>query len=387
MTWELGGGLGHITSLRRVGQELTARGHTVFAAVRDLRWAHKIFDGSEIQPLQAPFKQRANSSSTNRILSYAHILRNTSFGNADELSGLADAWRNLIELLQPDVILFNHSPTALLASRAFSAKRFIVGTGFEFPPDTNPLPVIRPCEDPAALSIADDEAAIIENANSILNKWLAAPILSLSQLYHPIDGVYLFSIPELDTFGPREGVHYLGIDSRIAGEIPQWPAGEGKRVLAYLKPFKCLETLLQILSQMPVQTLIYAPEVGESIKQKYEGKAVRFAPNPIDLNAAAKQCDAAILNGTNATVGQILMAGIPMLNIPLVLEQDYNSRAVQRLGAGLIASPNRPAELAARVTDLFTSEQLYENAKSFAQNSSPKSDGIDSLIQQIESSR
>jgi len=77
MTWELGAGLGHMTRMREVGQRLVARGHRVIAVLRDLYRAGPVFDGSGMQLLQAPFKQKptlADSSSSNFALNKSGVV-------------------------------------------------------------------------------------------------------------------------------------------------------------------------------------------------------------------------------------------------------------------------------------------------------------------------
>jgi hypothetical protein len=108
-TWELGGGLGHLHRLLPFAEGLTARGHRVVVALRDLSRAREVFRDKAIALVQAPFKHRR----TNQIepaLSFAHLLHNIGFGDLNELSGLTDAWRNLIRYVNPDAIVFDHSP-------------------------------------------------------------------------------------------------------------------------------------------------------------------------------------------------------------------------------------------------------------------------------------
>jgi len=62
----------------------------------------------------------------------------------------------------------------------------------------------------------------------------------------------------------------------------------------------------------------------------------------------------------------MLLAGKPILQLPIFLEQTLNSMAVTRLGAGLTASPVNPGKLAEWLTALLHSERYAEAANRFA---------------------
>src|SRR5437764_11706080 len=130
LTWELGAGLRHLQRLRPLAAELSRRGHRVFAAVRELSRAHSTFRGVDVALLQAPVKLRPPVSEFRPPLTFPHILHNVGFGDDTELAALASAWRNLIEAVRPDVVVCDHSPTALLALRGVPPRRALIGTGF-----------------------------------------------------------------------------------------------------------------------------------------------------------------------------------------------------------------------------------------------------------------
>src|SRR5690348_15509947 len=123
LAWELGAGLGHLQRLRPLAEELLRRGHRVVASLRDIPRAGAVFGGMQVRLLQAPQKLRPPPDEFKPPLTLPHILHNTGFGDDMELAALAGAWRNLLELVRPDAVVFDHSPTALLASRGLPHKR------------------------------------------------------------------------------------------------------------------------------------------------------------------------------------------------------------------------------------------------------------------------
>ncbi len=62
----------------------------------------------------------------------------------------------------------------------------------------------------------------------------------------------------------------------------------------------------------------------------------------------------------------MLMAGKPILQLPIYLEQTLNAAATARLGAGLSAGVTRPEEIAVKLMALLCSEDHAEAARRFA---------------------
>ncbi len=54
LAWELGAGLGHLTTLRPVAQRMAEEGHDVHLVVRDLACVETVFGDLEIPLYQAP---------------------------------------------------------------------------------------------------------------------------------------------------------------------------------------------------------------------------------------------------------------------------------------------------------------------------------------------
>ena len=62
LTWELGGGSGHLVNLLPLAKGLAGKGHRVFAALRDLSQVNRMFAGLEVSYLQAPHKTRSSGN-------------------------------------------------------------------------------------------------------------------------------------------------------------------------------------------------------------------------------------------------------------------------------------------------------------------------------------
>jgi len=363
--WELGAGLGHLINIRPLAEGLAARGHNVVVALRDLSRARALFRGKNIALLQAPFKHRRTREFA-PTLSFAHLLCNVGFGDPMELRGMVEAWRNLFTHVGPDVIVFDHSPTALLAARGVAAQRVLLGSGFFCPLDDSPLACLRPWLRPDLKQLEQDEENLLATINQVLGDIGEPRLTRVSQLYHPADEHLLATFPELDHYPTRRGAKYWGIWPVDLGHPPVWPEGNGQKIFAYLKPFPGLPSLLDQLRKLGSPTIVVCDGVEAVIQQQFQAANIRFENEPLDLQQASRQCDLAVLNANHGTAVAVLLAGKPSLLIPLYLEQALLAKAIMRLGAGLGASSGEPQQISERLSLVRTDRRYAAAAQRFA---------------------
>ena len=358
--------MGHLLNLLPLVRGLCGRGHRVFAALRDLSQAKSVFAGIDVALLQSPYKATPPGDPVRVPRSFAHVLYNVGFGDPPELESLVEAWRNLFALVAPDLVVFEHSPTAVLAARGRRVGRVLLGNGFFCPPDVTPFPDLRPWLPPDPEIILRVEQRVLESANAAL-AGLGQPALTrLGQLYAEVDEVLLTTLPELDHYPGRRDGRYRGPWLSGDGEPPRWPAGRGYRVFAYLKPSPTVPKLLALLAQRGCPTILAAGGIPPHLLGPCAASNLRFEFRRLDLRQAAAECDLAILNGNHATTLAMLLAGRPVLQLPVFLEQELNARATAELGAGVFLPPDDHLQLASALENALERKDFAAAAQGFA---------------------
>jgi hypothetical protein len=365
LAWELGGGLGHLVNLLPLAKGLSERGHCVVAALRELSFAEKVFGDIDIRYFQTPAFARPPQP-IDPIRNFAQILYNNGFHDPAALQFIAKAWRNLYSYVKPDLIVFDHSPIALLAARGWDTKKALIGTGFFCPIDEYPLTDLRPWLSDAREKLEKDEEYVCSAANRTIASLGGKPLEHLARLYYDIDENFLVTFPELDHYGIRREARYYGSWTDVGGKAPVWPDRAGKRIFAYLKPFPALPNLLALLNDLRFPTIVYAGSLGTNLIQKFQSNTLHFETERLDMSRMCRQCDAAILNGNHGTTVSMLLAGRPTLQLPMYLEQWLFSKAVERLGAGIVVPADQPDQTNMQLTELLQFEGYGKSAEEFA---------------------
>jgi hypothetical protein len=384
IVWELGGGLGHLVQLSPLARGLAARGHTVYAALRALERARDVF-GPGMSALASPWAATPVAHQLRPPVTVSHILHNRGWHDAGQLRGLVAAWRSLYALVRPDVVVFDHAPTALLAARGLAIRKVVIGSGFCVPPDEPGGPVRnlrpwvkQPHAEPGA--IAEFERGMVGRVNGVLGEVGAPSIDRVTQVYGEADETLLVTVPELDHFGPREGARYWGpvtssrqepltpTRSRAVAESARFSPeyrGEGemrdrpRRVFAYVKNFAALPELLGALEDGGYDATVVCDGVTPAVRLKFAAaRHVRLVDRPMDLWRAAQRCDLAITNAGHGATAAMLLAGVPALLVPIHLEQGMLARAAVKTGACVQASDSDGEQLVRKLKQVMEPANL-----------------------------
>ena len=366
MAWELGGGLGHVSPLQPIADALAQRGHRVVVALRQVSRSTMVFKHPNVRVVQAPYLAQRVAQPYKTQHHFAHILHNVGFDDARDLQARATAWETLYEMVKPDAILFDHSPTALLASWQRDVVRITFGTGFTCPPLCQWLPDWRPGTQSNSEQLQQEEGKVTQVINQLLVEWKRPPLTCLTELYARVDETVLTTFAELDHYQlPRSG-DYWGTLPNMPGVAPCWPKAGGKRIFGYLKPMEHLPDILKGLIRLRLPTIVFVPGIPADSCPGFSTELMKVVCQPLDMNRAAQECDVAMTHGGHGTTVEMLLKGKPSLIIPQFLEQRLTAQNLLRMSAGTAASPQQPKTALLRLRMLLDEPKFTGGAAQFA---------------------
>lgn len=335
LIWELGADYGHISALLPIALEMKRRGHEPILVLKDLMWAEKILGGHGLTWLQAP-TWPANLTGVPPPISYPEIIFHNGFSHLFGLLAICRAWRNLIDLTKPDLLLIEYGAASMLATMGMGVPRVRIGTGFTAPPLTQPIPSFRWWEKQPVSRLVDIEGAVLKTVNNVLREFNREPITALHQMLES-EGEFILTSRDLDLFTQRESGEFLGpIMNLEQGAPPSWPKLQGKRVFAYIKTNSPhFAPTLKALSELDVNTIVHAPGISIKNIKTYESGNLVFSVDPVRMEDVRHQCDVGICHAGAGTTEALLAAGKPVLLLPMQGEQESTARKVEQLGAGL----------------------------------------------------
>jgi len=335
--WELGAGRGHLTPQLALARHLRDAGHDVLFAVRQLQHAETLLGRAGFRYVQAPTWIGTREEPGAAIRTYAQLLLNVGFADPDHLVGRIRAWRQLFAWHAAEILVTDHSPTALLAARGLDLPAAALGNGFFVPPLRAPLPALAGELDAPALA---DEARALDHANRALAK-VGAPVMDrLADLFDVTLRV-VRTWPEFDHYPDRDDVLYVPFLARIPGATPTWPEAPGAKLFAYLRPGPLLTPVLTVLARRRLPALVTVEGVASELIERFSSPTLTLTECTYDLGQVAAEADLALLNANHSTTLALLAGGCPVLLLPQQLEQAIFARRVAAQGVGLVVGEPR----------------------------------------------
>jgi len=381
--WELGAGTGHVTTLLPIAAAMKARGHEVRFFLRDLSAGADLDGAAEIPREGAPIWSGPPTCET--PLNLGEILLNFGYHDPPQHRALVDAWRE--RLKGSHAVVANVAPAAHLAALTLGIPSFEISQGFHVPPPAMPSPPLRHWEPAPRARLEAADRRVLHVINTVLSGHGVRPLATIGELF--AGRSMLLTYPELDIYPERGPSDYYGItDSGEGTAVPDWPAGAGGRLFAYLYPyFKGLDPLLAAIAALKSPTLVFCRDIDPTLREKYAGGSIHFSAEAMSVSKVLPQADAVVCHGSHQMTAQALLAGKPVLLLPTQLEQFLIMRRLVRFGAGLGIAPEVPnADYASALRALAEKADYAAKAREFAERYAghARSAALGTMIARIE---
>jgi UDP:flavonoid glycosyltransferase YjiC (YdhE family) len=289
--------------------------------------------------------------------SYADIMRRFGFGNADRLRSLVLAWRELFELVRPDVIVLHNAPVATLASFGLGARRITLGMGWDVPPLEAPMRRFWPRANVSAADIAAIHADVQRNASVAIRAPGSDLDTLLSELFRT-DKRLLSTWPELDHYPdrpePRVYVGPLFVDN--VGSAICYPPGISPRFFVYLHAeTPRLEEVIESLAQRDGRVIAVLPNLDAKTSRRLEARNWQVQSHAVRLDLIAGETDIAITNAGHGALSIFALKGVPCVYIPGNVDQLMLATRATEAGLGSLVRPGLTADIGTEI-DAWTSE-------------------------------
>ncbi|MBM0204171.1 hypothetical protein JNW90_14435 [Micromonospora sp. STR1s_5] len=373
---ELGGGLGHVTRLLPIARKLVASGHECVFAIRDVIVVDPLLRAGQVRVVQAPHANWPASVRVPPTRSYTDLLAHNGFDDPARLGPVVAAWGDLIELLDADLVIADHSPALCVTLYGGEVPLILIGDGFTLPPPSAPelpdLPGLRSDRS------SHEMLRVVEAVQ--LGRGRACPP-TLSALFSG-KHTFVVTLPELDFYAEHRGTEAVGPLEPSLQPVPRNPA---KSWFAYLSLANSVtEPILRALVQSRSTGALYLRDATPAQLQGLRSHGLVVYDRPQPLARAIAAASTVIHHGGLGFMQAALCVGRPQLLAPAHLEQRLNCISIGKLGVGLAMAPRFKSEdVAAAIERALNDEKLQERADevaaSIARRESP--DGLKHVLE------
>lgn len=373
--FEMGGNTGHLARSVPIIQSLKKDGYKVVPVVSDAKMASSIFGdvGIKYIYLSSPARRHVVER---LILNYADSLLDVGYHTDEALAVTVQEWVGLINVLESDVVITDYAPSALLACRVTRVPSISIGSGFDQPDDYSPLPAF-----PLALGInktpsfietmrlkCDEvELEVKERINRFLTKNATDPLDNVAQVFLA-DKKIIASFDEIDHWQNRSyavtHVGHIGW-SENQSTVNWLPKEVSPRIFCYLSLNEPMTfVVIEALKKMNADAICC---IRGYEHQGNDLGRLRIVSEMINISSLIPDADLVISYGGSGMIASSLLNSVPMLCIPMWVEQCISSIRVANINCGKTiigqVNPNQVEEI---IRSILSNQSIKNSVESFA---------------------
>lgn len=364
-----------MAKLAECATELRAQGHTVRVVCADIATAHQMPEFKKTSIFQAPRANVRLDEKMPRPINYSSLLQQHGYDNAETLTPVLRVWLHLLATLDVDLVITDHSPTALLAAKLLMTPCVMLGTGYTIPPRSNPVASSTPWKHidgdggEAELEVEDKRLVEVVNQSIQALKFDKVQIKQAQELYSHAEQ-WVMSLPELDHYGQRDESYVVHWSTTQSAEAPLWPDTPGEKIFLSMDARSPhLKLLLEQLQKRGDPVLAVIPNATSACLENFTSNTIKVQREYVDIKAASEQSRVFINHCGHDLVYELLMQGMPSILLPNDPENTLFAYqlAKQKLG---FPGPAKPSRL--NIDELIESaaknDQVWANASRLSLN-------------------
>jgi hypothetical protein len=337
LAWELGGGFGHIASLRRYAAKLGRHGVRMVAAVRNPKMG-RVLAGLGVEVLQAPPwpeasftpQQYAGTSS----VTLGDSLAGAGLADASAFNGVLAKWTEIFKNIDPDLVVADYAPAAALLARG-RVPLMIVGNGYTVPPSTmTHFPLLHRTHEPVW-----DEMRLLTILNKTGSGYGIAPLEQLPQLFSADD----YLVETFSLLDPYDLQRTIPVDGPALDKTPLPKRKNADEILVYLAPgYTIRRDLVRALLPFANKIRIRAPDLSFIHRSRLRLAGAQVHRERLDLAGALASAKLVVHLGGSGLASHAIAAGVPQLIFSTHIEQELNGQALERAGIGKLVRSHDP---------------------------------------------
>lgn len=373
---ELGAGYGHVDPLLRVGSALAQREYRVVCAIADVVRPGLLLRRAGFPVLQAP---RWPGVRSEKGAGYSDLLVLLGFESVPALMLMTGAWQDLFDLVMPDLIVADHSPTAVLTAYK-SYPTVLIGTGFELPPvDLPEFPMLRNDREPLA------PQAKLQEVVSEVQKHRGRPEPPSLPALFAAEFRGLRVLPELDPYAELRDEPVIGPMEPLPAYMPR---PNSRSVFAYIgDEHPNIREIAAGLGAAKAKVICHVRGDPGAIGALLKKGGVTVLTDPADLAEALPASDIVVGYASSGLSHAGLAAGRPQLALPYDLEKDSTAAALDRLGVSrTLEAGFSAAAVSGAVEALLSDDSAANNAAVCAQSvlARPPTNALETVVDACE---
>lgn len=368
LTWELGAALGHVMGFRNLVIAFLAKDYKVSIVGRNLPSVDLVFHDLDISYYQSPLFSAPKMQSLAATHSYSDIIYDLGYSSEQSLTGLVNGWLNLFQLLKPDLLICDHSPSALVAAACLNIRAATFGNGFFVPPDSDYPVLFQDVDKVTSKQVFARYKRVLQSINKVLSLHKAKPISRLYDVFRPATH-FLCTFAETDHYERSSDTIYYGPRSSTdQGRKFSFSTNE-KVVFVYLQAYTPqIIPLIKALAKLTIRSILYIPNAAEDIQTRVKQHTnITLSHEAVHIDSMFEHTALLVSNGSHGLVSEGLLRAIPSLLLPTQLEQNILAKKLSTQKLALAMNDKTKVNIDAALQFALTNNTLHERLAQFKQ--------------------